>query len=193
MAMMVAMMLPSLVPMLGRYRNAVRRSDEMRLGRLTAVVGAGYFFVWTLLGLVAFPVGVMVASIGMQVPTLARVVPAAIGLIVMIAGALQFTAWKARHLACCRRAPGCGGSMRPDIATAWRHGVRIGIHCTHCCAGLTVMLLVVGVMDLRAMAAVTVAITLERLAPGGLHVARVTGTLLVGLGGLLIARAAGIG
>ncbi|MFC4313533.1 DUF2182 domain-containing protein [Steroidobacter flavus] len=186
MVMMVAMMLPSLVPMLTRYRCAVARSDEARLGRLTALVGAGYFFVWTLLGLVAFPVGVMVASIEMQVPSLARAVPAAIGVIVMVAGALQFTAWKARHLACCRHSSSCGGSIRPDAATAWRHGIRLGIHCTHCCAGLTAILLVVGVMDLRAMAAVTVAITLERLAPGGQRVARLIGIFLVGIGSLLL-------
>src|SRR5215467_10711783 len=47
--MMVAMMLPSLFPMLRRYRQAVARTRERRLGRLTATVGAGYFFVWTLL------------------------------------------------------------------------------------------------------------------------------------------------
>jgi predicted metal-binding membrane protein len=45
--MMVAMMLPSLVPMLWRYRQAVGRTGETRLGRLTALVGVGYFFVWT--------------------------------------------------------------------------------------------------------------------------------------------------
>src|SRR3989454_11700177 len=42
--MMVAMMLPSLVPMLWRYRQAVGRTGETRLGRLTALVGVGYFF-----------------------------------------------------------------------------------------------------------------------------------------------------
>jgi predicted metal-binding membrane protein len=36
--MMVAMMLPSLVPMLWRYRLAVGRTGETRLGRLTALV-----------------------------------------------------------------------------------------------------------------------------------------------------------
>src|SRR6195256_1898126 len=45
--MMAAMMLPSLAPMLWRYRHAVGRTGETRLGRLTALVGMGYFFVWT--------------------------------------------------------------------------------------------------------------------------------------------------
>lgn len=182
MVMMVAMMLPSLVPMLSRYRRAVGWAGEARLGRLTILAGAGYFFVWTLLGLAAFPVGVMVASIEMQVPALARAVPVAIGAIVAVAGALQFTPWKDRRLACCRHSPVCTSSLRPDVSTAWRHGIRLGIHCTHCCAGLTMILLVVGVMDLRAMAAVTAAITLERLAPAGQRVARVIGVVLLGFG-----------
>src|SRR5580704_4114299 len=59
--MMVAMMLPSLVPMLWRYRRSVRREGEARLGLLTALVGLGYFFIWTLFGMVAFPLGVALA------------------------------------------------------------------------------------------------------------------------------------
>ena len=54
--MMVAMMPLSLVPMLQRYRNAVGRRGETRLGRLTTLVGASYFFVWTLFGIAAFHV-----------------------------------------------------------------------------------------------------------------------------------------
>src|SRR6266571_5321185 len=42
--MMVAMMLPSLVPMLRRYRQAVGKAGEASLGRLTSLVGVGYFF-----------------------------------------------------------------------------------------------------------------------------------------------------
>src|SRR5512140_3798186 len=49
--MMVAMMLPSLVPMLWRYRRAVGSGVEARLGRLTALVGVGYFVVWTAVGI----------------------------------------------------------------------------------------------------------------------------------------------
>src|SRR5215831_15638407 len=55
--MMAAMMLPSLVPMLWRYRQAVTRARETRLGLLTALVGAGYFFVWTVFGVAVFAMG----------------------------------------------------------------------------------------------------------------------------------------
>ena len=114
--MMVAMMLPSLVPMLRRYRQAVGRTGETRLGPLTAIVGAGYFFVWTVFGMAVFPLGVALAAIEMQQPALARAVPIAVGVVVLIAGALQFTAWKARHLACCREAPGAARICRPTPA-----------------------------------------------------------------------------
>src|SRR3979411_706346 len=53
--MMGAMMLPSLVPMLWRYRQAVASIGETRLGLLTVLVGMGYFLVWTLFGMAAFP------------------------------------------------------------------------------------------------------------------------------------------
>jgi predicted metal-binding membrane protein len=191
--MMVAMMLPSLVPMLWRYRQAVGETGAFRLGRLTAVAGAGYFAVWTAFGLAAFPLGVALAAIEMRRPALARAVPIAVGVVVLMAGSLQLTAWKARHLACCREAPGRGRALPADAGTAWRHGLRLGLHCSCCCAGLAAILLVIGVMDLRGMAVVTAAITVERLAPAGERVARAIGVVAVGAGLLLIARAAGLG
>jgi predicted metal-binding membrane protein len=191
-AMMMAMMLPSLVPMLWRYRQAVGRMGEARLGWLTALVGVGYFFVWTMFGMVAFVLGIALATAAMQLPTLARAVPIAVGIVVLIAGLLQFTAWKARHLACCRQASWHGLVLPADAGTAWRHGLRLGLHCSYCCSGLTAILLVIGVMDLRAMAFVAAAITVERLVPAGERVARVIGFVVVAVGLFLIARAAGL-
>src|SRR5882672_2001783 len=191
--MMVAMMLPSLMPNLWRYRQAIGGTGETRLGRLTALVGVGYFSVWTVFGMAAFPLGIALATVEMQQPALARAVPIAVGAVVLIAGFLQFTAWKARHLAWCREAPGRGRTLPADAGTAWRHGLLLGLHCIHCCVGLMAILLVIGVMDLRAMAVVAAAITVERLAPAGERVARATGAVVVGAGLYLIARAAGLG
>jgi predicted metal-binding membrane protein len=188
--MMIAMMLPSLVPMLARYRQAVARTGATRFGSLTLIVGVGYFLVWALVGLATFPLGVVLAGIQMHWPAVARAAPIAVGAIVLIAGALQFTAWKARQLACCRRLPGRGGALPADVGTALRHGLRFGLHCSYCCAGLTAILLVIGVMDLRAMAGVTAAITLERLAPASERVARVIGSVIIAAGSLLITSAA---
>jgi predicted metal-binding membrane protein len=190
--MMVAMMLPSLVPMLWRYREAVGRTGKTRLGRLTALVGVGYFFVWTVFGMAAFPVGVALAAVEMQLPVVARAIPIAVGVVVLFTGAVQFTAWKAHQLACCRAASGRCRALPADAGTAWRHGLRLGLHCSYCCAGLTAVLLVIGVMDLRVMAVVTAAISVERLAPAGQRVARAIGAVVVGAGLFLIARATGL-
>ena len=192
-AMMAAMMLPSLTPMLWRYRQAVAGMGVTRLGRLTVLVGMGYFCVWIAFGIAAFASGVALAAFEVQVPGLARGIPLGAGVAVLIAGALQFTAWKARHLACCRAVALSAGSLQADAGTAWRHGLRLGVHCCNCCAGLTSVLLVVGIMNLRAMAIVTAAITFERLVPGGTRVARAIGVVLVGAGFILIAQTARLG
>jgi predicted metal-binding membrane protein len=188
--MMVAMMLPSLFPMLWRYRDLVSAAAETRLALLAGLVGAGYFSVWTLVGLIALPFGFALAEAEMQHAALSRAVPIAVGVIVLIAGLSQFTAWKAHHLACCRAS--FEQSLPPDASTAWRYGTHLGLHCCCCSAGLTVILLVMGVMDLRVMAAVMTAVTAERLAPAGQRVARSIGVIVVVAGVLLIARAAGL-
>lgn len=185
--MMVAMMLPSLAPVLGRYRQAVGPAGRGRVARLIGLVSLGYFAVWSALGLAAFAGGVLLAAGAMQIPRLARAVPIAAGLIVVIAGAAQLTAWKARRLECCRKPPArsCAHGR-----AALRYGLRLGLDCSYCCSGLTAFLLVAGVMDLNAMTAVTAAITAERLAPDGARIARATGVVLMGVGFVLLARAA---
>jgi predicted metal-binding membrane protein len=183
--MMVAMMLPSLVPMLWRYQHAVGRMGAARLAALTAVVGAGYYFVWTLFGLTVLPLSEAVAALEMRWPAFERAAPIAIGVVVVIASSLQFTRWKARRLAWCREAPKRGRALPADAGTAWRHGLCLGLHCVQSCAGLMAIVLVVGVMDLRAMTIVTAAITAERLAPSGVRVARAIGSVGV-VGGLFL-------
>jgi predicted metal-binding membrane protein len=190
--MMLAMMLPSLMPVLLRHRQALASTGETRLGRLNALVGLGYFIVWTLFGMAAFPLGVGLAAIEMQLPALARGVPIAVGGVVLIAGALQFTAWKAHQLACCRAA-WHGHRWPAGTGEAWQYGLRLGLRCCCCCAGPTAILFVSGVMNLGAMAVVTAVITVERLAPAGERVARATGAIVIGVGLFLIVRAAALG
>ena len=191
--MMMAMMLPSLVPILWRYRQAVGRAGETRLGWSTALVGVGYFFVWTVIGMAVFPLGVALVAVEMRQPALARAVPIAAGVLVLVAGVLQFTAWREHHLACCREVPGCGGTLPANAGTAWRHGLRLGVHCCHCCIGPMAILLGLGVMDLRAMVGVAVVITVERLTPAAERVVQTIGVGAIVAGLLLIARAAGLG
>jgi len=191
--MMVAMMLPSLAPALWRYRRTFGGTGGMRPGLLTALAGAAYFLVWAVPGFAVFPLGTALTEVALRRPALAEAVPLAAGVAVLLAGAFQFTAWKARHLACCRETPGSCHPLPTGAGAAWRHGLRLGFHCVASCAGLTAILLVTGIMDLRAMALVTAAITAERLAPDGARVARATGAVAVAAGLVLILRAGGAG
>lgn len=192
--MMAAMMLPSLVPVLWRYCRSLVSAGVALPALPTAVVAAGYFVVWTLLGALVFPLGAAVAAISIRYAALAHAAPIATGLLVLTSGALQFTKWKARQLAscrggCCHELLQCGRALPATTSTALRQGLRLGLHCSQCCAGLTAVLLVTGIMDMPAMAAVTAGITLERLAPGGARMARIIGIAVIGAGLLLTVRA----
>ena len=179
--MMIAMMLPSLTPTLWRYREALARAGDARPDRQVATLTAAYFLVWTAIGMALYPIGALFASLEMQHASLARAVPAATAIAVLIAGVLQFTGWKRHHLAYCREAPRGAG--------AWRRGLRLGLHCSYGCAGWTAILLAMGVMDLRVMATVTAAITAERTAPTGERTARALGVAVIAAGLLLLGPA----
>lgn len=189
--MMPAMKLPTLLPRLLHYRAAIAGAARGRLGCQTLLVGLGYFLIWGLAGLAVYPLGLALAAAAMRQPALAEAAPIAFALVPLLGGLLQFTAWKARQLACCRTNPEAG-SLGADRATAWRHGLKLGLHCLRCCSGLMAILLVAGVMDLRAMALVAAAIALERLAPDGRRAADAIGGLAVGAGLLLLAQATGL-
>jgi predicted metal-binding membrane protein len=186
--MMMAMMLPSMVPTLWRYRQTVGGS---RAGSLTLLVAFGYFFVWIVIGIAAFPLGVATAEITMKDAALARAVPIAVGIVVLFSGALQVSTWKMHHLDHCRKERDL--ILTPNAIAAWRSGLRLGFHCSFCCASFVAILMVIGVMDLRVMAVVTAAITIERLAPRGHLVARVIGAIIISGGLFLIAQALGLG
>ncbi len=155
--MMMAMMLPVILPHLRHYAET-----WAALRFATA-----YFGVWIACGALLFPVGALLTSLA---------IPRLGGWVVLFAGLAQFTPWKARLLHCCRRTAG---------GDAWQAGLRLGLQCVYCCSPLTACLLVLGVMDLSAMAIVTVAIYVERL--GSPRLASVIGAGLLATGCLLIA------
>ena len=185
--MMVAMMLPSLTPMLWRYHESLDTMRVAHRGWLTASAGVGYFAVWAAFGAIVFPLGVILSAIAMREPAVARVVPIGVGAAVVIGGVLQHSGWKARQLAFCREAPRGYLTPHASAGAAWQHGVCLGLHCGQSCAGLTIALLALGLMDPSVMAVVAAAITLERLAPNGVRVARAIGVVVVALGLLVIA------
>ena len=188
MAMMVPMMLPSLVPMLWRHRRSVRGADGIHLHGLTALVGVGYFVIWAVVGAATYAAGAGVMAVELRWGEVAQWLPVAAGALVLVAGGVQLTPWKARQLALWREESGRGRPPAPNALGAWRHGLRLGVRCSLCCGSLMLALLAVGMMDLVAMMAVTLAISAERLAPAPLRVARAAGVAMVVVGVVTIAR-----
>lgn len=187
--MMVAMMLPSVAPLLWRVHLAARHPGLSGAVWPVARVAAGYFGVWAAAGLAIYPLGVAVAVAEMRWAAVARAVPAATGLVLLAAGLLQLTRWKARELARCRPGTGCVLRPGPGERGGLRAGARVGAHCLLCCGSLMAVQLALGVMDLGAMGAVALAIGAERLSARPEPVARATGAALVAAGTLLFARA----
>jgi predicted metal-binding membrane protein len=189
--MMVAMMLPSLVPNLVKYRGRVAYFDDARAAALTAMVAAGYFAVWTCIGATAYPFGVAVAAQAMQSAPIARSEPFAAGAALVFAGWFQCSKGKTRQLERCRAAATCCTKLPRGMADAWRHGLRLGADCGLCCCGLMIALLALGVMNLAAMIAIAAAITVERVAERPMLPARLAGILLIALGSLALLGALG--
>src|SRR4029077_3967725 len=167
--------------------------SQKRLNYLTTLIAVGYFVVWTALGSAVFAVGTTLAKFEMQWPTLASVVPSVAGLIILMAGLLQFTPWKARHLACCREVSRDDSALPVNFQQALREGLQLGVHCGLCCVGLTAVLLVSGVMNLGTMALVGAAITVERVAPASRRIAHMMGAVMVLAGLVLIGRTVAAG
>jgi predicted metal-binding membrane protein len=185
--MMVAMMLPSTLPMLLVYRRASAFRGEPRLGWFTFTLGMGYFFVWLLFGAVAYVGGQVVTRAAMHWITFSRLVPVAAGGALILAGIFQLTPWKSACLKHCRD---------PLLLVAhhlhggWRGALRLGLHhgafCAACCWALMLIQFVLGVMNLAVMVIVGVIIALEKLLPRGEMVARLTGLASI-LGGIFLA------
>lgn len=172
-AMMATMMLPSLVPTLARTRPDVLTS-------------AGYFAVWAGIGAAVYVVGLALAGAELRWPTLARTIPTARGVVLIAAGLVQLTCWKARHLECYRE--GCLGGAHPGAP--WRRGIALGNHCALCCLPFMAVLVVAGMMNLAVILVTALAITVERVVRAPALVARLAGLIVILAGAWEIARAA---
>jgi len=85
--MMVAMMLPSAWPMLLN----IRRSSIGNFEALALFAALGYFFVWTLIGAIVYALGITFALATMRMDWLSRLTPALCGIMLIVAGVIQFT------------------------------------------------------------------------------------------------------
>jgi predicted metal-binding membrane protein len=178
--MMVAMMLPSALPMLLNIRRLPIRNFEALM--LFAVLG--YFFVWTLIGGIVYLLGVAYALETMRLDWLSRLTPMLSGAMLMVCGMIQFTPWKLSALRQCR-APDCGTLFQDGaLLHGWRYGFKQGVSCATCCAAPMLALLVLGVMNLTTMAIIAAGIAAEKLLPWPDKLARVFGViaLLAGAG-----------
>jgi predicted metal-binding membrane protein len=183
-AMMGAMMIPSLVPTLTRDRPTLESSGPAP-DRLAALAGAGYFAVWAVMGAAVYVAGAALVASQLRWPALAPTTPIARGVVLVAAGSVQLTPWKARHLACCRESR--PGAARPGAA--WRRGMSLGVDCVLCCVPFMTLLVVTGMMNLAMIALTALVITVERLVREPAFVIRVAGMLMIWAGALEIVRA----
>lgn len=192
-AMIVAMMLPVLAPALWHYRQLIGAYVPGCAHRTVrvAIAGVAYFSVWMAIGVLVWTAGDVLAAAALRLPALAYALPFASGATVFAAGALQLTGWKRHRLDCCRNEQAGTPAPRADAADAWRHGMRIALHCAACCGNLMTAALAAGAMDLRVMAVATAAIAAERLLPHGHRVARIVGVAMLVCGSAMLASGAG--
>jgi predicted metal-binding membrane protein len=170
--MMVAMMLPPLIPVLRRYPHPL-------------ALAAGYFLVWAAFGTAAYLGGMFLLQAMSMSPLLTRVVPLGAGVVLLTIGLVQFSGWKVRHLSCCRAsAPGRG----QDVRSVWWDGVRLGWHCCRCCVALMALLFILGMMNLEVITLVGILIAAERLAPRPVPVVRAIGVVILAVGAAMILR-----
>lgn len=187
-AMMVAMMLPSTMPMLLLYRRAAVFSGEDHLGRAMFAAGGGYFFVWTIFGVVAYWIGAIITRGAMHFDGFSRAVPFAGGLALCVAGIYQVTPWKSARLKHCRDPLTLvARHLHGGRFGALRLGICHGALCAACCWALMLIQLVLGVMNLAVMVAVAVVIALEKSLSKGEWLAKAAGVAAIVAGVIMAA------
>lgn len=189
--MIVAMMLPTTLPLIALFHSFVRaRANRVRL---TAVLVAGYLWIWTLVGLVVYAGNHLIRGAVEQVSWLEANLWVIGAGVLLLAGLYQFTALKHKCLEKCRSplsfimAHWHGGRQEQE---AFHLGVRHGVFCIGCCWSLMLLMFVVGVGSLAWMLALAAVMAVEKNAPWGRRLSTPLGVLLVGLGiALVVARA----
>jgi predicted metal-binding membrane protein len=183
-AMMAGMMLPSAAPALMLYAGVIRRSPDG--DRATAHVYAfagGYLLVWTAFSLVATILQRVLANALILSPMMESNSPLFDGILLVAAGAYQYTPYKRACLNACRSpVEFLTRHWRTGVAGGFYLGAASGLYCLGCCWALMMLLFVGGVMNLGCIAALTIFVLLEKVAPLGAQGGRLSGILLAGLG-----------
>jgi predicted metal-binding membrane protein len=174
-AMMVAMMLPSIAPNLWHCHRHLRDMRVPYASRRIMLFVAGYAAVWA-------AIGVGFRAIGLELSS--TFAPSVVATIVACAGALQRSRWKGGRLLRCHDA--CVATRSIGVADALRDGWRLGLDCSLSCVAPMAVLFVAGLDNVPVMLIVTAVIVAERLAPAGARIARLTGTIAMAAGLMLL-------
>ncbi|MEV0642674.1 DUF2182 domain-containing protein [Streptomyces sp. NPDC050619] len=173
--MTAAMMLPSMAPVAITWVRGIGRQSSgwIRAARTVEFVG-GYLMVWTAFGVLAYAALALTGDLVADHPAAGRWIGFTAFL---LAGLYQLGSLKNVCLRHCR-APMSHlmhyAGFRPP-ARDLRVGVHHGAYCVGCCAGLMVVLIPLGVMNVAAMAGLAVVIFVEKLWSRGPSLSRVVG------------------
>jgi predicted metal-binding membrane protein len=186
--MMVAMMFPTAAPMILTFHK-VQAGRRQRGDAFvsTWVFVAAYLLVWTLAGVVAYAgalaIGAVVARTAVSTAGVARLG----GTVIVAAGLYQLTPLKDLCLAKCRTPMGfIVTSWRDGTAGALRMGLLHGAYCLGCCWLLFLILFPLGIMNIGAMALVTLVVFAEKTLPWGRATARAAAAALVTYGAAVV-------
>jgi predicted metal-binding membrane protein len=182
--MMVAMMVPSVVPVVLLYQRVVAARDASAPPAvLTGFFLAGYLLVWTLFSSAATLLQWALHSAALISPMMRISAPALGGTVLIFAGVYQWTPLKHACLARCRTPLAfLLNSWRNGRAGALAMGVQHGLYCAACCWLLMAILFVVGVMNLVWIVALAALVLAEKLLPQGERLARASGIALAAWG-----------
>jgi predicted metal-binding membrane protein len=183
--MMVAMMLPSATPLVLLYGRALRRKQAgARPGAAyapSAFLAAGYLAVWLAFSTIAATLQALLQPAGLLSTTTWWSSSATLSAVILAAAGLyQLSPLKHACLVQCR------GPIaflvqywRPGRLGAFLMGVRHGAACVGCCWMLMALLFVGGVMNLVWIALLAILVLVEKIAPAGPLVGRVSGVVLL--------------
>jgi predicted metal-binding membrane protein len=180
-AMTTVMMTPAVAPWVRAYATLIAPGPD-RAGWLRAwPFVAGYAVVWAIFATVMAAAQATLADAGWLVSE--RIGDAAGGVVLMGAGAFQFTALKAACLSHCRNPLGFLLARWHDGAPGgFRLGASHGLYCLGCCWLLMITGFALGVMNLLWMAVLAAIVALEQAAPRGPLLGRLFGGTLIAMG-----------
>ena len=188
--MMVGMMTPSVSPVILLYARVGRHAETQ--GQPFAAAGwfaAGYLSVWTSFALVATGAQAALVAAALLTPMLTGTSVLAGGVVLIAAGAYQWSPLKYACLAQCQ-APLLfiqrHGGFRRQASGSFGLGLRHGLYCVGCCWALMALLFVGGVMNVLWIAGIAVLVLLEKILPGAQRFSRVTGLALMAGGIFLV-------